>query len=117
VRAMRVATAGTRVAEIGRAVEQEVRRRGFAVVRELSGHGVGRAIHEAPTVPNFYSALTRGRLTDGLVVAVEPIVCARPSSIVEEADGWTLRTKNRSLAAHYEHTVVITKGRPMVLTA
>jgi methionyl aminopeptidase len=117
VKAMRVATAGARVAEIGRAVEAEVQRRGFAVVRELSGHGVGRTIHEEPTVPNFYSALTRGRLLEGLVIAVEPIICARRSPIVEESDGWTLRTKNRSLAAHYEHTVVITKGRPMILTA
>jgi len=116
IKAARVATAGVRVAEVGRAIEAEVRRRGFSVVRELSGHGVGRQIHESPTVPNLYSPFTRGTLTEGLVLAVEPIICAAASPVVEEADGWTLRTMNGSLAAHFEHTVVITCGRPMVLT-
>jgi methionyl aminopeptidase len=116
VKAARVATAGVRVAEIGRAIETEVRRRGFDVVRELSGHGVGRRIHEPPTVPNFYSPFTRGTLTEGLVLAVEPIICARSSPVVEETDGWTLRTGNRSLAAHVEHTIVITNGPPLILT-
>jgi len=117
IRAMRVSKAGVPVAEIGRAVEREVERRGFAVVRELSGHGVGRRIHEPPDVPNFYSRRTKGTLSDGLVLAIEPIVSATPSPIVEEHDGWTLRTRNRALAAHYEHTVMITTGRPVVLTA
>jgi len=117
VRAMRVATAGVPVAEIGRAIEGEVARRGFAVVRELSGHGVGRRIHEPPDVPNFYDTRTRGTLTDGLVLAVEPIIAAAPSRLVEARDGWTLRTATRVLAAHHEHTVMITSGRPEILTA
>jgi methionyl aminopeptidase len=116
-RAMRVARAGNRVAEIGRAVEAEVRSRGFSVVREMCGHGVGRGIHEEPSVPNFYSALTRGTLAEGMVLAVEPIISAAPARVVEEPDGWTLRTHNRSLAVHYEHTVVITRGGPIILTA
>jgi methionyl aminopeptidase len=109
--------AGKRLCEIGRAVEREVARRGFSVVRELTGHGVGRAVHEKPNVPNFYIPEVRDTLREGLVLAVEPIISEKPASIVEEPDGWTLRTHNRCLAAHYEHTVVVTQGEPLVLTA
>ena len=110
--------AGAEVAEIGRAVETEVRRRGFSVLRDLGGHGVGRAVHETPSVPNYFSPLTPGTLTEGLVIAVEPIIAAKPAAaVVLNPDGWTVRTHNRCLAAHYEHTVVVTQGRPLVLTA
>lgn len=115
-KAMEVARAGTPIREIGRAVESEVERCDFSVVREMCGHGVGRTIHEQPSVPNFYSLLTRGTLTDGMVIAVEPIISARPARVVEEADGWTLRTHNGSLAAHYEHTIVVRHGAPLVVT-
>jgi methionyl aminopeptidase len=94
-----------------------VRRAGFSVVRELSGHGVGRTIHEEPSVPNFYSRKTRGTLADGLVIALEPILSASPARAVEERDGWTIRTHNRCLAVHHEHTIVVTRGEPIVLTA
>ena len=116
-KAMEVVRAGTPIREIGRAVEAEVARCDFAVVREMCGHGVGRTIHEQPSVPNFYSVLTRGTLTDGMVIAVEPIISARACRVVEEPDGWTLRTHNGSLAAHYEHTIVVRKGAPLVVTA
>lgn len=116
-KAMEVARAGTPIREIGRAVEAEVERCDFSVVREMCGHGVGRTIHEQPSVPNFYSVLTRGVLTDGMVIAVEPIISARPARVVEEPDGWTLRTDNGSLAAHYEHTIVVRRGAPLVVTA
>lgn len=109
--------AGGRLSEIGRAIEREVGRRGFSVVRELSGHGVGRAVHEKPNVPNFYRPEVRETLREGLVLAVEPIISEKPASVIEELDGWTLRTSNRCLAAHYEHTVVVTAGEPLVLTA
>lgn len=115
--ALGAARAGNPVAEIGRAVEKEVRRHGFSVLRSLCGHGVGRGLHEPPEVPNFYSPMTRGTLNDGLVIAVEPMISAEPSRLVEEPDGWTIRTQNRSLTAHYEHTIVVTGGEPMVLTA
>lgn len=115
-RALGAARAGNRVAEIGRAVEQEVRRRGFSVLRDLTGHGVGRTIHESPSVPNYYSPFIPGLLTDGLVLAVEPLVSAEPAEVVEEPDGWTLRTDNHCLAAHHEHTIVITRGAPLVVT-
>jgi len=114
--AMAVARAGRPIREIGRAVEDEVKRHHFAVVREMCGHGVGRSIHEHPSVPNYYSPLTRGHLAEGMVLAVEPIISAQPAHVVEEPDGWTLRTHNRCLAAHYEHTVVIRDGEPLVMT-
>src|SRR5689334_12052093 len=114
--AMAVARAGTPIREIGRAVEDEVKRHDFAVVREMCGHGVGRSIHETPSVPNYYSVMTRGMLTDGMVLAIEPIISARPTRVIEEPDGWTLRTHNGSLAAHYEHTVVIRDGEPLLIT-
>jgi methionyl aminopeptidase len=108
---------GNLVNDIGAAVEREVRRHGFSVLRGLCGHGVGQTIHEAPEVPNFYDPRSRTPLTEGLVLAVEPMISAEPSQLVTEPDGWTIRTSNRSLTAHYEHTIVITRGEPLVLTA
>jgi methionyl aminopeptidase len=108
---------GVRVNEIGRAVQREVRRHGFAVVAGLAGHGVGRAIHEAPSVPNWYDPWQQDVLTDGLVITIEPMISAGSAQVVQERDGWTLRTKDRSLAAHHEHTLVVTAGAPVVLTA
>jgi methionyl aminopeptidase len=116
-RALAVARAGEAVSSLGRAVEQEVKRHGFSVIRTLSGHGVGRRIHESPEVPNFYSPLTRGRLNAGMVIAVEPLISIERADVVEERDGWTLRTHNRSLAAHYEHTILIRDGSAEILTA
>jgi methionyl aminopeptidase len=116
-KALRVARAGHRVNEIGRAVEQEVRASGFHVVRELGGHGVGRTIHEAPSVPNFWDPGARGFLTEGLVITIEPIISAGRGKPELQPDGWTVRTGDGSLAAHYEHTIVITRGEPLLLTA
>jgi methionyl aminopeptidase len=112
-----VARAGNRVSEIGRAVEHEVRRHGFTVIRGLAGHGIGRAIHEPPSVPNYYEARQTDMLTEGLVLTIEPIICAGSERIVEERDGWTIRTRDGSLSAHHEHTIVITQGEPVILTA
>ena len=112
-----VARAGVPVNEIGRAVQREVRRRGFAVVRGLCGHGVGRTIHEAPEVPNVYDRSLRDVLSDGLVLTIEPMISAGSSYPVQSADGWTLRTRDGSLAAHCEHTLVITNGEPLILAA
>ena len=112
-----VARAGTRVNEIGRAVQNEVRRHGFAVVHGLSGHGVGRTIHEEPTIPNTYDRWQKDVLTDGLVITIEPMITAGSSRPVEAADGWTIRTSDGSLSAHHEHTLVITRQEPLILTA
>jgi methionyl aminopeptidase len=116
-RALAVATARTRIAELGRAVETEVEYWGHSVIRDMCGHGVGRALHESPSVPNFYSPSTIGRLERGMVIALEPIIAERPTPVEEGADGWTIRTVTGCLAAHYEHTIVIQEGRAEILTA
>lgn len=115
--AMRVARARHRVNEIGRAVEQEVKRSGFSVIRELGGHGIGRSIHEPPSVPNFEDWNARQRLTVGLVIAVEPIIAIGAGRTVTADDGWTERTIDGGLSAHFEHTIVITERAPILLTA
>ena len=114
--ALEVARAGTRVNEIGRAVQREVRRHGFAVVRGLTGHGVGRTIHEAPSVPNEYDPTLTAVLTEGLALTIEPMISAGSSDARQSSDGWTIRTRDRSWSAHHEHTIVITREAPVVLT-
>jgi methionyl aminopeptidase len=116
-KAMLVARAGFRVCEIGRAVEREVRRAGFSVIRELGGHGIGRTIHEEPRIPNYADPHAQQILTEGMVITVEPIIAAGSGRTLLAADGWTMKTADRRPAAHYEHTIVIRKGAPMVLTA
>jgi methionyl aminopeptidase len=116
-KAMLVARAGFRVSEIGRVVEREVRRAGFSVIRDLGGHGIGRTIHEDPRVPNFPDPEANQILTEGLVITVEPIIAAGSGRAFVAKDGWTVRTADRRPSAHYEHTLVITKGEPMLLTA
>jgi methionyl aminopeptidase len=101
---------------VGRAVTLEVARHGFYVVPDLGGHGVGRRIHEWPSVPNFDAPEADFSPTPGLVLAVEPLIAASPTSIREDPDGWTLRTSTGALAAHHEHTVVVRSGPPLVLT-
>jgi len=116
-KAMLVARAGFRVFEIGRVVEREVRRSGFAVIRDLGGHGIGRTIHEAPRVPNFADPQASQILTEGLVITVEPIIAAGSGRAAVASDGWTVRTVDHKPSAHFEHTLVITKGEPILLTA
>lgn len=116
-KAMEFARANHRVSEIGRAVEREVRGSGFQVIRELGGHGIGRTIHEEPSVPNFDDPAARQRLTAGLVLTIEPIIAMGSGEPRDSGDGWTVKTADGSLSAHYEHTIVITDGEPMVLTA
>jgi methionyl aminopeptidase len=116
-RALDVATAGTPIREIGRAVEAEVLSQGYTVIRELSGHGVGRKIHEPPSIPNYFEPRCRGCLTEGLVITVEPIITAGSGKAFSCRDGWTIKTADRSPAAHHEETIVITRGRPIILTA
>jgi methionyl aminopeptidase len=115
--ATKAARAGNRVYDIGRNVEQEVRRRGFAVMRELCGHGVGRTIHEEPSVPNYRDTRCRTKLKEGLVITIEPIISVGSERGELQGDRWTICTADRGLSAHYEHTVVITKGAPILLTA
>src|SRR5687768_839229 len=116
-KALEVARAGQKVNAIGRTVDREVRRAGFTVVRSLTGHGVGRTIHEEPTVPNYFNRWQTDVLSDGLVLTIEPIITAGGEAVVTGKDGWTISTRDGSLAAHFEHTIVITGGRPVILTA
>jgi methionyl aminopeptidase len=115
--ALGAARAGNRTKDIGRAVEREVRRRGFHVVKELGGHGIGRTIHEPPSVPNYSDFTAQHPLTDGLVITIEPIIADGTGSVLLDRDCWTYRTADGSLSAHYEHTIVITRGEPILLTA
>ena len=116
-KAMLVARAGFRVWEIGRVIEREVRRSGFSVIRDLGGHGIGRTIHEEPRVPNYPDAEANQVLTEGLVITVEPIIAAGSGRAFVAPDRWTVITADHRASAHYEHTLVITKGAPMLLTA
>src|SRR6267154_443445 len=116
-KAMLVARAGFRVSEIGRVIEREVRRSGFSVIRDLGGHGIGRTIHEEPRVPNYADPEANEILREGLVITVEPIIAAGSGRAVVAKDGWTVRTADRRASAHYEHTLVITRGEPILLTA
>jgi methionyl aminopeptidase len=116
-KAMLVARAGFRVFEIGRAVEREVRRSGFSVIRELGGHGIGRTIHESPHVPNYADPQARQIMKEGLVITVEPIIACGSGRVFTDKDGWTVKTGDRSLSAHFEHTLVVTSGAPILLTA
>jgi methionyl aminopeptidase len=114
--ALRVARAGARTRDVGRAVEDEATRWGYRVLRELTGHGVGRTIHEPPTVPNHDDPACRDLLTEGMVITIEPLVTTGSRYVVEARDGWTLRTVDGALCAHHEHTLMITRGRPLLLT-
>jgi methionyl aminopeptidase len=116
-RGLREVRAGRRAMDVGRAVEGEVERKGFAVVRSLQGHGIGHTIHEEPMIPNWPDPDARGWLTDGLVITLEPIIAMGSGDMFETNDGWTIRTRDGSLAAHFEHTMVVTKGAPLLLTA
>ncbi|MFZ0953492.1 MAG: type I methionyl aminopeptidase [Candidatus Sulfotelmatobacter sp.] len=116
-KAMLVARAGFRVFEIGQVIEREVRRSGFSVLRDLSGHGIGRTIHEEPRVPNFADPEANQVLTEGLVITIEPIIAAGSGRAFVAQDKWTVVTADHRPSAHYEHTLVITKGAPMLLTA
>lgn len=114
--AMAVARAGTPLREIGRAVQRRARRSGLKVVRDLCGHGVGRHIHEEPSVANTAEQAGPGRLWDGLVMTIEPFLTTSAAHIVQDDDGWTLRTPDGCRGAQFEYTLLITRGHPVVLT-
>lgn len=107
---------GARLGNIGAAIEKFVTRSGFDLVREFGGHGVGLAVHEEPEVPNYGRAGEGAELAPGLVLAIEPMVTARAGAVTIAPDGFTIRTKDGGLAAHFEHTVAITEWGPEILT-
>ena len=110
------ARAGCRVGDIGSAIDYHVRSYGYSVVRKYIGHGVGRELHEDPEVPNFGTAGRGVRLYPGMTIAIEPMVNIGSYGVKEMPDGWCVKTSDGSLSAHYEHTVLITDGEPILLT-
>ncbi len=112
-----MAVAGNRIGDIGHAVQTLAEENGFGVVRDLVGHGVGRALHEAPDVPNFGNPGHGVRLVRNMVIAIEPMITAGGYAVnFDRRDGWTCRTNDKSLSAHYENTVVVTDNGPVYLT-
>ncbi|AHM60176.1 methionine aminopeptidase [Flammeovirgaceae bacterium 311] len=110
------AAAGKRTGDIGFAIQSFVEAKGYSVVRELVGHGVGKHLHEEPEVPN-YGKRGRGQLLKkGMVLAIEPMINLGKRNVVQEDDGWTIRTADRMPSAHFEHTVVVLEGRAEILT-
>ena len=107
---------GNRVGDIGHAVDSFVRSQGFSVVRRYVGHGVGRDVHESPAVPNYGTPGRGPRLCAGLVIAIEPMVNAGSFDVREQSDGWTVKTADHSLSAHYENTVALTEDGVINLT-
>jgi methionyl aminopeptidase len=115
--AMNAARAGRPLRNIGRAVQRRARSHGFSVITNLCGHGVGASLHEPPSVPSVDDPQDTTVLWEGLVLAIEPFLSTGATYAFESGDGWTLRTPDGSLSAQFEHTVVVTKGKPLVLTA
>lgn len=107
---------GNRLGDIGWAVQSHVEPKGYSVVRQFVGHGIGRAMHEEPHVPNYGEAGKGRRLSAGLVVAIEPMINAGTAEVLVKDDGWTAVTKDGTLSAHFEHSVAITDDGPIVLS-
>ena len=110
------AQAGARVGDIGHAVQSYVEENGFSVVREYVGHGVGKELHEDPEIPNYGHAGRGQRLMPGMCIAIEPMICQYKCAVKTLKDGWTVKTCDGGLAAHFEHTLAITSNGPEVLT-
>ncbi len=113
---IKAARAGGRIGDIGHAVQAYVEARGYTVVRQFVGHGVGTHLHEAPEVPNFGTPGRGVRLIPGMTIAIEPMVNAGGAGVEVQPDGWTVLTKDGSLSAHFEHTVAITADGPKIMT-
>ena len=113
---IKAARAGGRIGDIGHAVQAYVEARGYTVVRQFVGHGVGTHLHEAPEVPNFGTPGRGVRLIPGMTIAIEPMVNAGAAGVEVQPDGWTVLTKDGSLSAHFEHTVAITADGPKIMT-
>jgi methionyl aminopeptidase len=107
---------GNRIGDIGFAIQQHCQKAGFSVVRKLVGHGVGKNLHEDPEVPNFGKKGQGVLLKEGMVIAIEPMINMGNRDVVQEKDGWTIRTIDRKPSAHFEHTIAIRKGKAEILS-
>ena len=116
-KALHAAKAGNPLNGIGRTVQLEARKRGYNVIYDLTGHGIGRKLHEEPTeILNYYNPDDRRILNEGLVLAIEPFLTTGAGRVVQERDNWSLRTSDNTIAAQFEHTIVVTKNEPIILT-
>ena len=116
-KALHVAKAGNLLNGIGRTVQQEASKRGYNVIYDLTGHGIGQKLHEEPgDILNFFDPRDQRVLSDGLVLAIEPFLTAGIGRVIEGQDGWSLRTVDRTVAAQFEHTIIVTKNEPIILT-
>ena len=113
---LKYAKVGNRISDISHAIQEYVEKNGFSVLREFQGHGVGIAMHEDPGIPNFGKPGKGPRIEEGMVLAIEPMVCQGRKEIMESDDGWSIITEDGKLGAHYENTVAITKNGPVILT-
>ena len=113
---IKAAVAGGRIGDIGSTIQRYCEERGFSVVREFTGHGVGKQMHEDPSVPNFGTPGRGVRLLPGMTIAIEPMINMGGAGIRQLPDGWTIKTRDGSLSAHFEHTVAITANGPVILT-
>lgn len=107
---------GNRIGDIGFAIQQHCQKAGFSVVRKLVGHGVGKNLHEDPEVPNFGKRGQGVLLKEGMVIAIEPMINMGNRDVVQEKDGWTIRTIDRKPSAHFEHTIAVRKGKAEILS-
>ena len=114
--AMKVCKANNRIGDIGKAIEEYVISNGFSVVRDYTGHGLGKDLHEDPSIPNYASNLKGPRLYPGMTLAIEPMINAGKHDVRVKRDGWTVITADGKLSAHYENSVLITDGEPLILT-
>ena len=116
-KAVHAAVAGQPINVIGKTIQEEARANGFDVIYDLTGHGIGHKLHEQPSaVYNFYKADDRRILNEGLVLAIEPFLTTGKGRVVEKKDGWSLQTIDKTIAAQFEHTIIVTKNEPIILT-
>ena len=116
-KALHAAKAGNLLSGIGRTVQNEARKRGYNVIYDLTGHGIGRKLHEEPgEIWNYYNRNDRRILNEGLVLAIEPFLTTGMGRTTQMKDGWSLRTVDNAIAAQFEHTVIVTKNEPIILT-
>jgi methionyl aminopeptidase len=115
-RGIAVAAEGCRIGDIGYEIQTYCEKAGFSVVREMVGHGLGRSLHESPEVPNYGKRGTGVKVKQGMVICIEPMINMGDRNIVQEQDGWTIRTKDRKPSAHFEHAVAIDKDKADVLS-
>lgn len=113
---IKYARPGYHIVDIGRAIQEYVEKNGFSVVRDLTGHGIGKKLHEKPNIPNFVDRRKGARLRPGMTLAIEPMVNAGEYDVIWMEDDWTVVTYDGSLSAHYENTILITEGDPVILS-